>query len=649
MKNLLWSLLFILPSLAMASEIKPYEWDRSRGRFTLTNQEKANAELFIKQHVQHEYVLEDDQFLMYSTIHKIILVNSNEAIQKHNRIIISMNSTLDLVDLKARSISKDGKVVNFDMTNLKELKDEAGDKSYRIFAIEGIELGSEIEYYFTRKMYANLFDRVFVQNDAPIKNSSFLLSCPKHLKFEFKSYLGYPPVKEESAEERNVYTVSMADIEGLKEEPFSYFSANRKRIEFKLAYNTARAGARLYTWDDAAKNFYTRLTSLTKDEEKSLEKYFKSLGDNAAEKIDVRIKNIEQKIKTTVQVDKEGKGGEATGQINSILKYKIASREGITRLMVAVFNKANIATHVVLTCSREDVPFDGSFDTWGYLDDYILYFPATKGFVAPYHFEQRYPFVPHELTSQNGLFIEPFVMGEVKSGLASIQHIPAMGSDVSYDNLVMDVKFSSDLSQNLIVQKRSFGGYNAAYLTPYYPMMSKEDQQNMVDNITKQTAPDAKITRWTAKPFANGINDDFLIDVDFSSSHFLEKAGPRLLFKVGELIGPQTEMYRDDKRTTLVQNDFNRLYDRKITVTIPDGYVIKNPEVLNFNVLFKDKEKTSFAFVSKHEIKGQVLEIVINEFYREIEVPVSRYEDFRKVVNAAADFNKVTLVLEKRK
>jgi hypothetical protein len=28
-------------------------------------------------------------------------------------------------------------------------------------------------------------------------------------------------------------------------------------------------------------------------------------------------------------------------------------------------------------------------------------------------------------------------------------------------------------------------------------------------------------------------------------------------------------------------------------------------------------------------------------------LPIAFYEDFRKVVNAAADFNKVTLVLEK--
>jgi hypothetical protein len=36
-------------------------------------------------------------------------------------------------------------------------------------------------------------------------------------------------------------------------------------------------------------------------------------------------------------------------------------------------------------------------------------------------------------------------------------------------------------------------------------------------------------------------------------------------------------------------------------------------------------------------------------YYTAIYAPLHRYEDFRKVINAAADFNKVTLVLEKLK
>src|SRR5690242_11213507 len=162
-----------------------YKWDEQRTRFKLSADEEKLPELMIKSHVVYEYTFENDEFLMYSTHHKIIYVNSNEAIQKHNRIYISMNSTMALTTLKARAINKAGKAVYFDETNLKEIKEEASGNAYRIFAMEGVELGSEIEYFYTRKMVADMFNREFMQFDVPAKTASMKLTSPRHLKFDF--------------------------------------------------------------------------------------------------------------------------------------------------------------------------------------------------------------------------------------------------------------------------------------------------------------------------------------------------------------------------------------------------------------------------------------------------------------------------------
>lgn len=51
-------------------------------------------------------------------------------------------------------------------------------------------------------------------------------------------------------------------------------------------------------------------------------------------------------------------------------------------------------------------------------------------------------------------------------------------------------------------------------------------------------------------------------------------------------------------------------------------------------------------FTSKYEINGNNLMVTCNEYYDEISVPIERYEEFRTVINAAADFNKITLVFE---
>lgn len=623
-----------------------YEWDQQRSRFKLSSADESLPELMIKSHVQYEYTFENDEFVMYSTHHKIIYVNSNEAIQKHNRIFISMNNTMALTTLKARSINRAGKAVYFDETNLKEIKEEESGNAYRIFAMEGVEIGSEIEYFYTRKMVADMFNREFMQFDVPAKSASMRVSAPRHLRFDFKTYNGLPQSQQLKDTTQNIYEVVATDVEALKEEPFASATANRKRVEYKLAYNTARSRARLYTWSDAARRFYELLSTTTKGDQKAVEKFVSSAKIDKKLKPADQVKKMEALIKKTVNVNEES-SDQQMGSPESIVKYKVASKEGITKLYLAVFKQMGITAYPVVTCSRERFVFDGDFDTWSYLDDYLIYFPDMKGFMAPY-FPTRYPLVPAEYTSQKGLFIEPFEAGGVQSALGTINEIPAADYLANQDNLDIEVKFNDDLESNTIVQLRSFTGFNADYFAAFYDMLSEDKRKQMVDELIKQTAPDAQLGEWSARPLSQPEREWFEMKGEFKTSAFIEKAGPRLLFKVGLLIGPQIEMYRDDSRTTKVENDNNRNYDRVIKIHIPAGYTIRNAEQLKMNFAFSNDPNTPFLFKSDYETKGDILEITLTEFYKEIYVPLERYEDFRKVVNAAADFNKLTLVLEKR-
>ena len=53
------------------------------------------------------------------------------------------------------------------------------------------------------------------------------------------------------------------------------------------------------------------------------------------------------------------------------------------------------------------------------------------------------------------------------------------------------------------------------------------------------------------------------------------------------------------------------------------------------------------AFTSDYKIDGDKLTVNINEVYNRMHFPISDYENFRKVINASADFNKVTLLMQK--
>ena len=89
--------------------------------------------------------------------------------------------------------------------------------------------------------------------------------------------------------------------------------------------------------------------------------------------------------------------------------------------------------------------------------------------------------------------------------------------------------------------------------------------------------------------------------------------------------------------------------NRTVTINIPKGYKFLNPETIKMHAeLAGQDQKPSAGFNANYKLTGDKLVVTVNESYSQIHFPVSDYEQFRKVVNAAADFNKVVLVLEKK-
>ena len=134
--------------------------------------------------------------------------------------------------------------------------------------------------------------------------------------------------------------------------------------------------------------------------------------------------------------------------------------------------------------------------------------------------------------------------------------------------------------------------------------------------------------------------------VKFESEAFVEKAGNRYLFKIGELIGEQIQMYQENERKLPLEDEFTRTYYRDLEVVIPDGYTIANPEDINIDHSFVLDGEELLMFKSTYTLEGNVLKIKADEFYKVNKIDKDFFESYRSVVNSAADFNKVTLVLE---
>ena len=88
-------------------------------------------------------------------------------------------------------------------------------------------------------------------------------------------------------------------------------------------------------------------------------------------------------------------------------------------------------------------------------------------------------------------------------------------------------------------------------------------------------------------------------------------------------------------------------YKRTISITLPEGYSVKNLDQLDTVAKVNLNGAESCKFLTTHTLKGNVLTINNIEFYKDTDYPINLYDDYVKVINSAADFNKIVLVLQK--
>ncbi|HEX6916112.1 MAG TPA: hypothetical protein VF145_12775, partial [Chitinophagaceae bacterium] len=217
-------------------------------------------------------------------------------------------------------------------------------------------------------------------------------------------------------------------------------------------------------------------------------------------------------------------------------------------------------------------------------------------------------------------------------------------------NMEATVRFNGSLDTLYISSRQILKGWGASAYRPIYTFLPQDKQQEANIEIIRTVANSSDVSNIRVENTALTdyfSNKPLVIAGDIRSSSLIERAGNKILVKIGEIIGPQEEMYQEKPRQLPVELDFPHMLERKIVFKIPYGYRVKNPGDLNFDITHKRGQQVTMGFESSYSIEGDLLTVIIRESYREMQYPLSAFEDFKNVINAAADFNKVVLVLEK--
>ena len=622
-----------------------YRWADTITVTALTEEEQKEPAVYLKHYNFIEYIASynGESPVSYHTVHRHVKINSDEAIQSFNKVYISMYNALNLVELEARTISPRGEVKVLEKSAVKDIKDENG-YEYKIFALEGIEKGSEVEYVYTVRKTSTLFGREYFQSRIRARDCRFELASPSDLKFACKGYNGDVSMRDSMVAGKNVRLASVTNVPALKEEKYSDYNAHLMRVDYYLKSVQGPYGNNsIYTWEQlsqAANRNYFTVTGKEKRAVKKLVKTMKLDGMSPEQKI----RAVETYLKNNIAL-KENK--DVDNRLNVVLAQRYADEHGTLKLYATVFKQLGITVELVFTSDRSEAAFDETFPNYRQLSNTFLYFPGTNKYMAPTAYAFRYGILPSDWMNNYGIFVYGSINGNYDA-----RFIEPLSCELSRYNHDITLKIDEEEDKVKMDVTCIMSGYYALNMH-FVPLQNEKDKKDMLEGMITALISDAEIKKVELENKDMSISTAdtaYKVMATLETGKLLSRAGNKLLLKIGESIGPQDEMYQEEERQNSVENTYNRVFRRTIKFTVPEGYAIKNPGDLNMNVVCKDEDngKDLYGFVSTYKLEGNLLTVKIDEYYKQITLPRERFEDFRKVVNAAADFNKVILVLEKK-
>ena len=633
------------------SNIERETWADKPTIHTIDNKYSKETAVVLYDNRRIEFIDEaKGELAEYYTLHRIIHINDDRGIESFNKIYLGFSETSDVVDVKARTILPGGKIIELDKNNIKDLKEENGNV-YKIFALDGLEKGCEIEFLYTFKRSTSFFGREDVQEAIPILQTTFKVIGPERLRFEIKPYnFSLTPTDTVVNGKRTALCI-VKGTEGAEDEKYAFYDANLKRVEFRLSYNdVARKGERLFTWNEMAKRAFTVYTYYT---DKEYNKVTEIAKNNGWDKIDGEVPKIiavENYVKKTYSYNEEERDDNAN-KLESVLKNKIGGTVGIVRLYAAIYQYLGIKYQFVLTGNRSKYVIDRAFENWNNCDYPLFYFPAESKFIAPTRPDYRNPWVFPSWGDTNGLFCKSISVGSITTAIAEIKPIVLEDYNKSYDNIDSKIEMNKNLDSLTIDARQSFAGYPAVDMRDAFNYANNEQKTTFIKELAKTVSNTDHIlsSEVLNKEFEDAnTNVPVVLHTQTKSDALIEQAGDKLLVKIGLAIGPQVEMYQEKPRQEPIDIDFGHVEERKIDFVIPDGYTVTNPNDLKIEQTFKDNGELTMGFVSSYEIKGNILSIHIMEEYRKPFYPLEQFDQFRKIINASSDFNKVVLVLAKK-
>jgi len=632
--------LIIATTNSFAQHYKTYDWEENPKLHELSPAELKEASVGIleKYIVEYSKSIFTQDLNSYETTHSITRVNNEKGISRHNTVYIPMYEVKKVIDIKARTINSEGKVTLLNKDNIKEVNnvEEYGD--FKIFAIEGVEKNSEVEVLYTVEKEYDMHGTETLQNDYLIKEAQFLFITGDS-NSRIKAYRTETAFESTFVDEKQAKLITLHDIPAMIEEEYATPNANKIAVVYQC-FPKDRAITQEMFWNNVVNNvgskFFPEEASPLVNAD--IENFTKGVEDLTTFK---KVSLIDNFIKSNFTIVKNN-NAELT-DLEYILKNRTSSDFGIIKAYANYLKALDIEYEIVVTANRFTYKFDPDFFTPNMLRDFLIYLPTEEKYIAPDRLEYRVGEAPFQILGNYGLFItESFEYYFSK----------IIQSDPNYSRIIRntDITFDEDIESAILKQHQEHSGHWALTAKAILSLSTEQGIKDYEDYLTSSGVEDKVVESYEVENTdMNSLmyNLPFIVNCTISSESLLEEAGDSYIFQIGKVIGTQSELYQETERVNPIEMTYPNQYDYDIKIHIPKGYTAEGLEVLNIDKSFKSVTGEKICkFESSYKLEGDTIVITIQEFYKSNEYNLSRYEDFRSVINAASDFNKTSILLK---
>tara|TARA_A100001011_G_scaffold103796_1_gene109750 strand:+ start:11198 stop:13129 length:1932 start_codon:yes stop_codon:yes gene_type:complete len=582
-----------------------------------------------------------EEVYVYETRHTKTKINKiNNPLD--NEIIISKINVSEIVDVRAKIINQDT-IISYSFDDMKKMiNSDDSDENYNNYKLPNLNEEDIVEIMYTVKKNFNFNGNKIIEESYPILLSKFIL-IENNFKSNIKIYNSNNSfVSDIIFDGKKSKQIIFNNLNATANEQYSTPIANKIKISYQC-YENRDDVSQIEYWGNLVQNvselfFPKTFNEKAKEILKEIKYGYVKIPWN-----ELKIANaIDEYIKNNFVISDED--DPKLNDIEYILNNKISNDFSIIQVYSSLFKEANIEYEVAISCNRYFLKFDPELFDPNQLREFLIFLPNQEKYIIPNRVEYRVSEAPEDLLGNYGIFID-------KDLDYYFSEITLFDQDFSQIKKNIEVNISRNLNKIKIDESRSFSGYWAITNRNYINLSETEKTDFLVDFFTINGLDNKKVSKYNIKNFDishNTFNTPLEITSTISTSDLIEEKDGLIYLKIGKVIGLQSNLFEEKERINPIEINFPNSYDYNIKVNIPRGY-----KIVDFSELNKSKEYISVdgnstaKFISKATVHGNILNINIKEYYKELRYSKKRYQEFREVINAAAKFYESSLLIEK--